>query len=167
MLNRLRPKVSLVDGYNLPMRIDTNKGCGVASCLVDLNPNCKRRPALLTRKYLYWYSHNIRSCQVERTNSLWTYIGLQECMSSEPRWQPRSVQLIIYKNQLTYLFHTGNSPNCCTGSHKTAATCPPSGRSHREIQSFLVLILLDRCRLLQLLQVEMPEFLCIRLRRVL
>lgn len=32
--------VSLVDGYNLPMRIDNTKGCGIASCPVDLGPNC-------------------------------------------------------------------------------------------------------------------------------
>ncbi|KAH8102162.1 Osmotin thaumatin-like protein [Cristinia sonorae] len=32
--------VSLVDGYNLPMRIDNNKGCAVPSCPVDLGPNC-------------------------------------------------------------------------------------------------------------------------------
>ncbi|KAJ7628699.1 thaumatin-like protein [Roridomyces roridus] len=32
--------VSLVDGYNLPMRIDNNVGCGIASCPVDLGPNC-------------------------------------------------------------------------------------------------------------------------------
>ncbi|KAK2462132.1 hypothetical protein APHAL10511_005830 [Amanita phalloides] len=32
--------VSLVDGYNLPMRITSSGGCHVASCLVDLNPNC-------------------------------------------------------------------------------------------------------------------------------
>jgi hypothetical protein len=35
----LRP-VSLVDGYNLPMRIDNNVGCGIPSCPVDLGPNC-------------------------------------------------------------------------------------------------------------------------------
>nr|ANC28050.1 thaumatin-like protein [Polyporus umbellatus] len=32
--------VSLVDGYNLPARINNNKGCGVPSCPVDLGPNC-------------------------------------------------------------------------------------------------------------------------------
>jgi hypothetical protein len=32
--------VSLVDGYNLPMRISNNKGCRVADCPVDLGPNC-------------------------------------------------------------------------------------------------------------------------------
>jgi hypothetical protein len=32
--------VSLVDGYNLPMRIDNNVGCPVAACPVDLGPNC-------------------------------------------------------------------------------------------------------------------------------
>ncbi|KAI0787893.1 thaumatin [Fomes fomentarius] len=31
--------VSLVDGYNLPMRINNNKGCSVADCPVDLGPN--------------------------------------------------------------------------------------------------------------------------------
>ncbi|XP_006455284.1 hypothetical protein AGABI2DRAFT_194914 [Agaricus bisporus var. bisporus H97] len=32
--------VSLVDGYNLPMRIDNNVGCPVPSCPVDLGPDC-------------------------------------------------------------------------------------------------------------------------------
>jgi hypothetical protein len=32
--------VSLVDGYNLPMRVETDKGCPVGSCTVDLGPNC-------------------------------------------------------------------------------------------------------------------------------
>ncbi len=93
------PQVSVVDGYNLPMRIDNNKGCRVASCPVDLNPKCKRRPILLTCKRLCWYYYDIRSCQVERTNwFLWTYFGLQECMPSEPWRQPRLVQLNVYKN---------------------------------------------------------------------
>ena len=38
--------VSLVDGYNLPMRIDNNKGCGIPSCPVDLGPGCKRLDTL-------------------------------------------------------------------------------------------------------------------------
>ncbi|KAF9485657.1 thaumatin-like protein [Pholiota conissans] len=32
--------VSLVDGYNLPMRISNNVGCPVADCPKDLGPNC-------------------------------------------------------------------------------------------------------------------------------
>ncbi|KAJ3825796.1 thaumatin [Lentinula raphanica] len=32
--------VSLVDGYNLPMSVTTNVNCPVASCPVDLGPNC-------------------------------------------------------------------------------------------------------------------------------
>lgn len=39
--------VSLVDGYNLPMRIDNNVGCGIPSCPVDLGPNCKSGLALV------------------------------------------------------------------------------------------------------------------------
>lgn len=33
--------VSLVDGYNLPVSITNNVGCGVADCPVDLGPDCK------------------------------------------------------------------------------------------------------------------------------
>jgi len=32
--------VSLVDGYNLPMRISNNVGCPVAECAKDLGPGC-------------------------------------------------------------------------------------------------------------------------------
>ncbi|TEB32623.1 thaumatin-like protein [Coprinellus micaceus] len=32
--------VSLVDGYNLPVRITNNQGCPVADCAKDLGPNC-------------------------------------------------------------------------------------------------------------------------------
>jgi len=32
--------VSVVDGFNLPMRIESNKGCHDASCPVNLIPNC-------------------------------------------------------------------------------------------------------------------------------
>ncbi|KAF9448443.1 Osmotin, thaumatin-like protein [Macrolepiota fuliginosa MF-IS2] len=32
--------VSLVDGFNFPMRITNNKGCPVADCPTDLNPEC-------------------------------------------------------------------------------------------------------------------------------
>lgn len=32
---------SLVDGYNLPLRITNNVGCPVADCAVDLGPNCE------------------------------------------------------------------------------------------------------------------------------
>lgn len=48
--HRLTPDhpVSLVDGYNLPLRIDNNKGCHVADCPVDLGPNCKPIWALQT-----------------------------------------------------------------------------------------------------------------------
>ncbi|KAF8886499.1 thaumatin-like protein [Infundibulicybe gibba] len=40
--------VSLVDGYNLPVKITNNKGCPVAQCNVDLGPNC---PAPLKGPY--------------------------------------------------------------------------------------------------------------------
>lgn len=33
--------VSIVDGYDLPMRITNTAGCPVADCAVDLIPNCQ------------------------------------------------------------------------------------------------------------------------------
>lgn len=33
--------VSLVDGYDLPVSITNNVGCAVASCPVDLGPDCQ------------------------------------------------------------------------------------------------------------------------------
>ncbi|KAK7683688.1 hypothetical protein QCA50_013064 [Cerrena zonata] len=80
--------VSLVDGYNLPMRIDNNKGCHVADCPVDLNPNC---PSQLKGPF----------------DGNGTPVGCKSACLVDP--------------------NPGNSANCCSGSHNTAATCPPSG----------------------------------------
>jgi len=80
--------VSLVDGYNLPMRIDNNKGCGIPSCPVDLGPGC---PSALQGPF----------------DSAGFPVG---CRSA-----------CLIDNNPT------NSPNCCSGSYNTAATCPPSG----------------------------------------
>ncbi|KAJ7483627.1 thaumatin-like protein [Mycena latifolia] len=93
--------VSLVDGYNLPMRIDNNVGCwawsGVAggpSCPVDLVANC---PSDLIGPF------NASRAPVG-CKSAWTVDALSG--------------------------NAGNSPNCCSGSHNTPATCPASGVSH-------------------------------------
>ncbi|KAJ7259685.1 thaumatin-like protein [Mycena rebaudengoi] len=83
--------VSLVDGYNLPMRLDNNKGCRIGSCPVDLGPGC---PADQKGPFdSVGFPVGCRSaCEVDARNG-----------------------------------QNGNSPNCCTGSHNTPATCPPSG----------------------------------------
>ncbi|KAI0801783.1 thaumatin-like protein [Irpex lacteus] len=82
--------VSLVDGANLPIRIDNNKGCPVASCPVDLGPNC---PAPLKGPF----------------DSSGFPVGCKSaCLAN------------LDGNQ-------ADSPNCCSGSHNTAATCPSSG----------------------------------------
>ena len=83
------PAVSLVDGFNIPMRVENNKGCHVADCPVDLNPNC---PAALAGP----------------KDSSGKVVGCKSaCVAG--------------------LGDPANSPNCCTGSHNTAKTCPPSG----------------------------------------
>ncbi|KAI0327518.1 Osmotin thaumatin-like protein [Cubamyces sp. BRFM 1775] len=81
--------VSLVDGYNLPMRISNNKGCHVADCPVDLGPNC---PAPLKGPF----------------DSTGFPVGCRSACQAG-------------------LGDPVNNPNCCTGTHNTAATCPPSG----------------------------------------
>ncbi|KAI0767494.1 Osmotin thaumatin-like protein [Fomes fomentarius] len=81
--------VSVVDGYDLPMRISNNVGCPVADCPVDLGPNC---PAALKGPY----------------DSSGFPVGCASACKAG-------------------LGDPVNNPNCCTGSHNTAATCPSSG----------------------------------------
>ncbi|KAH7326955.1 thaumatin-like protein [Rhizoctonia solani] len=82
--------VSLVDGYNLPMRISNNVGCEVAECAVDLGPDC---PAALKGPF----------------DSSGFPVGCKSACFAN-----------LDGNQ-------GDSGNCCSGSHNTPATCPPSG----------------------------------------
>ncbi|KAG8854679.1 hypothetical protein FRB96_007364 [Tulasnella sp. 330] len=84
--------VSLVDGYNLPLKIQsTTASCGVANCGVDLGPNC---PANLKGPY----------------DSTGFPVGCKSDCLVDP--------------------NPSNSPSCCSGSHNTPATCPPSGVPH-------------------------------------
>ncbi|KAA1474524.1 thaumatin-like protein [Dentipellis sp. KUC8613] len=82
--------VSVVDGYNIPLRISPSAGCPTADCPADLNPNC---PAQL----------------VGPKDSSGTVLGCQSACEAGLAPDPN------------------NSPNCCTGSHNTSATCPSSG----------------------------------------
>jgi len=82
--------VSLVDGYNLPMRIDNDAGCGVPMCGVDLGPNC---PTPLRGPF----------------DSTGFPVGCKSACGAGLAPDPN------------------NDPNCCTGIHDTAATCPSSG----------------------------------------
>ncbi|KAF8186377.1 thaumatin-like protein [Pholiota molesta] len=82
--------VSLVDGYNLPMRIDNNKECPIAECPVDLGLNC---PAQLRGPF----------------DSFRSPVGCKSACDAK-----------LDGNQ-------ANSPNCCSGSYNTPATCPNNG----------------------------------------
>ncbi|KAJ7153270.1 thaumatin [Mycena filopes] len=83
--------VSLVDGFNLPMKITNNVGCDIGSCPVDLNANCP-------------------GAQKGPFNSAGVAVGCKSACT---------VDALAGK--------AANSPNCCSGTHDTAATCPPSG----------------------------------------
>jgi len=80
--------VSLVDGFNLPLNITSDKGCPIAGCSADLNANC---PANLKGP----------------TNSAGGVVGCKSDCLVDP--------------------NPTDSPSCCSGTHNTAATCPPSG----------------------------------------
>jgi hypothetical protein len=82
--------ISLVQGYNFPMRIDNDQGCGVPQCPVDLGPDC---PAPLQGPY----------------DSTGFPVGCKSACVAD---------LSADNN---------NSPNCCSGSFNTPATCPSSG----------------------------------------
>jgi len=82
--------VSLVDGYNLPIKITNNKNCNIASCPVDLGPNC---PGPLKGPF----------------DKSGFPVGCKSACGANLSGNP------------------GDSPNCCSGSHNTPATCPPSG----------------------------------------
>ncbi|KAA1473933.1 thaumatin-like protein [Dentipellis sp. KUC8613] len=82
--------VSVVDGFNIPLRISPTAGCPTAECPVDLNPSCPGQIA----------GPRDSSGRVEGCRS-----ACQAGLAPDP----------------------GNSPNCCTGSHSTPATCPASG----------------------------------------
>jgi hypothetical protein len=97
--------VSLVDGYNLPMRVDNDKGCPVPSCSVDLGPNCPC--PLIPRDY--------------RATSLTFGAGptpLKGPFGSNgfPVGCKSACAAGLSPDQ-------SNSPNCCTGSYNTAQTC--------------------------------------------
>ncbi|KAF8172975.1 thaumatin [Mycena galopus ATCC 62051] len=83
--------VSVVDGFNIPMQITNNVGCGVPSCPANLNPGC-RCPSPLVIK-----------------DSNGTVVGCDSACKANVDGNPN------------------DSPNCCTGSHNTSATCPSSG----------------------------------------
>ncbi|PLW55336.1 hypothetical protein PCANC_02357 [Puccinia coronata f. sp. avenae] len=82
--------VSNVDGSNLPVKIDNNKGCPTPSCTVDLNTGCP-------------------DDRLKVTDGSKVTIGCRSAC------------------QANLDGNNKDSPNCCTGSHNTAATCPKDG----------------------------------------
>lgn len=85
--------VSLVDGYNLPMRITNNVGCTNPDCPVDLNGEC---PEPLKGPF----------------DPSGAPVGCKSACAANVDGNPT------------------DSANCCSGSHSTPETCPPSGVAH-------------------------------------
>ena len=102
--------VSLVDGFDLPMRITNNVGCPVADCPVDLGKYFSIRCRVYNNSI---QSHRLllaRDCPAPLKRPLTgTAVGcLSACAAN------------LDGNQQ-------NSANCCSGSHDKPATCPPTG----------------------------------------
>ncbi|KAH9171342.1 thaumatin [Lactarius sanguifluus] len=95
--NQFALVVSLVDGYNLPMRIDNNVGCGALLCGVDLGLNC------LPIKHL---------CPTQLQGPLDSTEFPAGCDGA------CDAGLLSDRN---------NPPNCCTGNYDTSPSCPSSG----------------------------------------
>lgn len=102
--------VSLVDGYNLPMRIDNNKGCGVGSCPVDLGPNCEPRSIQYNLTFSYTLVIFRPLGHSRSLGQLWFPRWLQERLPGWPLSRPGYVyptlsmtqsMLIDYLIQLT------------------------------------------------------------------
>ncbi|PFH53477.1 hypothetical protein AMATHDRAFT_45362 [Amanita thiersii Skay4041] len=98
--------VSLVDGYNLPMRITNNKGCPVADCPVDLGPNC---PDPLQGPF----------------DSNGFPVGCKSACQANLDGNAGEVE----DGSHAYIANSpiADSANCCSGSHNTPQTCPSSG----------------------------------------
>ncbi|PPQ92204.1 hypothetical protein CVT25_008978 [Psilocybe cyanescens] len=103
--------VSLVDGYNLPMRISNNKGCPVADCPVDLGPKCESAILRLESNMCSRFGQILLGPSALKGpfDSSGFPVGCKSACFAN-----------LDGNQ-------GNSANCCSGSHSTPATCPTSG----------------------------------------
>ncbi|KAJ3557945.1 hypothetical protein NM688_g1200 [Phlebia brevispora] len=101
--------VSLVDGSNIPIQVNNDVGCPVASCPVDLNPNCTYSSKSLLRLRLNVSFTLGPAPLIGPTEPNGTVLGCKSACSAGLAPDPN------------------NSPNCCTGSCGTPATCPPSG----------------------------------------
>lgn len=92
------------------MRIDNNAGCGVASCPVDLGPNCKPFPPIHVPQtnwifHVFSSSRSIRLGGTIRLN--WLPSWMQKRMLRQPRrWPPYVLSLDHYRfypiSRLTY-----------------------------------------------------------------
>jgi hypothetical protein len=102
--------VSLVDGFNLPMAIiPTAANCPVASCPIDLNPQC---PAQL----------------VGPRDPTGLVVGCNSaCSAGLDNAGACLVPLFLLKSDFAFARGAADSANCCTGTHSTQTTCPSSG----------------------------------------
>ncbi|KAF7342431.1 Thaumatin-like protein 5 [Mycena venus] len=104
--------MSLVDGFNVPMKITNNHNCGVPSCTVDLNPKC---PAPLVVKDTSGHA----DFELPNTGPAPAQLVVKDTSDK-----------IVGCNSACKANLDGNpdnSPNCCSGSYNTPDKCPSSG----------------------------------------
>ncbi|KIK69293.1 hypothetical protein GYMLUDRAFT_214396 [Collybiopsis luxurians FD-317 M1] len=92
--------VSVVDGFNIPIEVTvSDTSCSTASCPANLNSDCPS--------------------ELQVTDSSGAVVGCNSACNANLDGNQGSTN--------TLRSPVADSPNCCTGSHSTAATCPPSG----------------------------------------
>jgi hypothetical protein len=129
------------------MRIDNNVGCGIPSCPVDLGPNCAylfimafSSPTLTFHSFVLRPGGTERPLRRERVPR-WVQERVLGGCAGWQRWYVLSY-LMSGRILLNSEPPPGNSPNCCSGSHNTAATCPPSGVTNYHYFSAYISVLI-------------------------
>jgi len=101
--------VSLSSGYDLPMIIENDTGCGVPQCRADLALNCQSSDKIICDFPLNLTTEYMESPVPLPFSSIGFPVGCNSVCAAHLASDP------------------SNDPNCCTGECHSAATCPTSG----------------------------------------
>ncbi|KAF8271630.1 thaumatin-like protein [Lactarius quietus] len=102
--------VSLVDGFNLPMRIGNSAGCSGALCGVDLGPLCQSYSEIFHDILFNLCTEYLEGPAPLKGpfDSTGFPVGCNSACQANLAPDPN------------------NDPNCCTGKYSTATACSPS-----------------------------------------
>lgn len=136
----------------MPIAITNTAGCSIASCPVDLDPNCQYPcpPAYLT--------------SLSFTTEFWA--GPDELKGPTDQNGFTLGCKSYCELEADQNLNLGNSPSCCTGTFSTPNTCPISGVKYYSYfsASFRLPCIGLLCNTLY--RVELPQCICVCIRRL-